>query len=331
VVLLRLRWVLLVLAATGLTVAAGALGTTVETHEEDVELDTTDVTCKSQASCEGPSATAEASVGSPGADGDAPDRSCVDSAEPATRERCEPGAPETSSASVSARVGVSGIGAGADDDGEMETHDAAAPEDGGDGLFDNRSEGALILGALGLGASGMAAWIGLKRLAALLVAPLASRLQRGELLENDKRRAIYEEIQDNPGVNLRGLAEGLDLAWGTLLHHLRKLEDNHLITSDRYGKYRRFFLNGSTYSEDEQERLAALSTPSTARVAEYILENPGANQSEIGDAIGVTASTILFHVRRLKEVDLVEQERDGRYVHYYPNIQDHEAAQMATA
>ncbi len=182
-----------------------------------------------------------------------------------------------------------------------------------------------------MGASGAAAAVGLRRIAALLLAPLASRLTRSELLENDTRRAIYETIEQEPGINLRGIAEEVDVAWGTLLHHLKKLEDAHFVKSERYGKYRRFFKNGSTYSKEDQERIAALSTPSTARVAEYILENPGAHQSEIGDEIGVTASTILFHVKRLKEVGLVEEEREGRYVHYYPCLNGEEVEHVATA
>lgn len=294
-----------------------------------MEASTTDVTCLEAATCDGPSAKARAGVTPPAAKAETPDGDCLAGNIANGAEGCAPGRPSLSDAAVTAYVGVNGLDSGQDRSAETQDQRAAQQSDSGASLFGASTEAALLVGALGLGASGAAAWFGFRRIATFLLAPLASRLKRSELLDNDTRRGIYEEIKEDPGVNLRAIADRLDLAWGTLLHHLRKLEDNHMITSKRYGKYRRFFLNGSTYTKEEQARLAALSTPSTARVAEYILENPGANQSEIGDAIGVTPSTILFHVRRLKDVDLVEEEREGRYVHYYPNIQDHEAERMA--
>lgn len=321
------------LAISLVLVAGAALGATTVQQEHQTEISTDEATCQQEISCDGPSATARAGVKAPTVTADEPDVKCVTGAstDSGQVQQCQPRQPTVDDGVVTAYVGVDGI----EDDGSgsVDTQGEQAAEQGGsdDGIFGLESEAAMLVGALGLGASGAAAFVGLRRFVTFLLAPLASRLKRSELLDNDTRRSIYERIQEDPGVNLRGLADELDLAWGTLLHHLHKLEDGHLITSERYGKYRRFFLNGSTYSKEEQARLAALSTPSTARVAEYILDNPGANQSEVGDAIGVTPSTVLFHVRRLKDVGLVQEEREGRYVHYYPNIEDHEAEQLAVA
>lgn len=307
-----------------------ATASVVDSHHETVSTDTNEALCQEQNACQGPSASATATVTTPGVNPS--ESACLENHDPeALPEACNLTDPEVGTLGVSVHAGVHGLDLDRDtDDGEdADASNVGVGTNSDDGFLEAYGAGILLVGAVG--ASGMAATVGLRRFVTLLLTPLASRLQRSELLENDKRRAIYEKISEDPGVNLRSLADELNLAWGTLLHHLRKLEDNHLVTSQRYGKYRRFFLNGSTYNEEEQARLAALSTPSTARVAGYILDNPGANQSEIGDAIGVTASTVLFHVRRLQDVELVEEERDGRYVHYYPKISDHEAQQMAAA
>ncbi len=323
--------VLVIVFALSLFGAGTAVAETIESHDETISASSDDVLCEGQ-DCDGPSASATTTVSTPDIHPSEPNLACIDAKEnEASSEDCDVLEPEIGSLWVSVHAGVDGLDLdyNSEEDDPVEESNAAPGSNTEDGFLENYGAGLLLVGAVG--ASGMAASVGLRRFVTLLLAPLASRLQRSELLENDKRRAIYEKISEDPGINLRALADELDLAWGTLLHHLRKLEDNHLVTSQRYGKYRRFFLNGSTYNEEEQARLAALSTPSTARVAEYILDNPGASQSEIGDAIGVTASTILFHVRRLKDVELVEEERDGRYVHYYPKISDHEAQQMAAA
>jgi len=306
-------------------------------HEDDetqIEISSDDLACEAEETCEAPNAKARLAVTHPSVDPNAPDPECVTTVTqgqgPGLPD-CNVREPRVDPAIVRTYIGVDGLATGDDaNDGDAQTHGQPAQADTSGGLNVDM-ESAILLGALGLGASGAAAAVGLRRLATLLLAPLASRLSRSEILENDIRKQIYEAIQAEPGINLRGLADEVDVAWGTLLHHLKKLEDAHLVKSERYGKYRRFFKNGSAYSEEEQDRLAALSTPSTARVAEYILENPGAHQSEIGDEIGVTASTILFHVKRLKEVDLIEEEREGRYVHYYPQMNGEEAERLGAA
>jgi DNA-binding transcriptional ArsR family regulator len=310
---------------------APVAGAAQQADNPEVRASTTEITCEAEKTCEAPRAEARVTVENPSVDVEAPDPSCVTQGTQGQDAvaSCDLEEPSIDPATVSTYAGVDGLDTSdADDDQEARTQGEQA-RGGSAGGLDVDMESAILLGALGLGASGAAAAVGLRRLATLLLAPLASRLTRSEILENDTRKQIYEAIQEEPGINLRGLADEVDVAWGTLLHHLKKLEDAHLVKSERYGKYRRFFQNGSTYSEEEQERLAALSTPSTARVAEYILENPGANQSEIGDEIGVTASTILFHVKRLKEVDLIEEEREGRYVHYYPKMTGEEAERVA--
>ncbi len=320
-----------------LLVAAPAVADTQSSEEIEQEISTRELTCEIGDSCDGPSVVARAKLMVPDPDQTADPHldeiNCLADQTGAVtiEEECAPETPSIDADGVRLYAAIDGLQTS--NDGQSASTESASNNQAAaaDGLLSLDTEAALLVGALGLGASGAAAFFGARRLLTFLLAPLASRLQPSELLDNDTRRAIYEEIQGNPGINLRGLADELDLAWGTLLHHLRKLEKGHLVVSERYGKYRRFFLNGSTYTKDEQARLAALSAPSTARVAEYILENPGSSQAEIGEAIGVTASTILWHVRRLKKVDLVHEEREGRYVHYYPRIQEHEAEQLAAA
>jgi len=327
------RGVRLLVVFVGLVLLVPAAAAMHEDQATHTEVSTRETTCETAATCDAPYAEARAALEHPSVDAELPDPKCA-------LDRTQGGglispcqAPNltTDPAVLSTYASIEGLTpADGDDSADARTQSGQASSSPGSGL-DVDAGGTVLIGALGLGASGAAAFAGLRRVIGVLLAPLASRLSRNELLENDTRREIYEHIQDEPGINLRGLADEIDVAWGTLLHHLKKLEDEHLVQSERYGKYRRFFQNGSTFTEEDQQRLAALSTPSTARVAEYILENPGSSQSEVGDAIGVTASTVLFHVKRLKEVDLVEQEREGRYVHYYPQLTDAETEHLTTS
>lgn len=328
---------MLVLAFAVLVLSAPAVAETFEAGADTLyeEASTSEVTCQNEVGCDSPSVDARAEAGGGNVAAEVPVEACTEAAQTnqgqgEIEEECEPTQPSVDAGVLRLYVDVDGLDAEADssDDDEVQTNAAqASPTQD----LDYKMVATLAAGAIGLSATGAVAVLGFRRVTSFLLGPLAARLETSELLEDETRQAIYETVKAEPGINLRALADELDLAWGTLLHHLHKLEKAHMVVTKRYGKYRRCFLNGSTYSKDEKARLAALSTPSTARVAEYVLENPGSTQSEIGEALGVTPSTVLWHAKRLKDVELIQTQRDGRYVKYFPQLKQHEKSQLASA
>ncbi|GEM_PF-3335241 len=152
-------------------------------------------------------------------------------------------------------------------------------------------------------------------LAALL--PLYSHLSDDEILEDPNRAGIYRLIQEEPGISTKDIADRLGLAWGTVTHHLGKLEKRRFVVSKKYGKYRRYFANGEGGS-DKKDALAVLRVDRTGDVAALIRSHPGMTQKAVSEALGVSSSTILWHVKRLEEVQLVTKVREGKLVRYYP-------------
>lgn len=61
------------------------------------------------------------------------------------------------------------------------------------------------------------------------------------LLNNEKRRLILSYIGEHPGEHYRRIKRELNIASGTLRHHLRRLEEAEMIRSERVGKYRHFY------------------------------------------------------------------------------------------
>jgi predicted transcriptional regulator len=155
-------------------------------------------------------------------------------------------------------------------------------------------------------------WTGL---AALL--PLYSHISDDEILDDPNRSGIYKLIQTEPGISTKDIADRLDLAWGTVTHHLGKLEKRRFVVSKKYGKYRRYFANGAGGSQDK-DALAVLRLDRTGDVAELIRTQPGMTQKAVSQVLGVSSSTILWHVKRLEEVNLVRKVREGKLVRYYP-------------
>ena len=155
-------------------------------------------------------------------------------------------------------------------------------------------------------------WTGL---AAFL--PLYSHLTDDEILEDANRQSIYRLIQAEPGISTKDVADRLGLAWGTVTHHLGKLEKRRFVVSKKYGKYRRFFANGHG-GTDMKDQVAVLRLDRTGDVAALIQQQPGLTQKAVSAALGVSSSTILWHVKRLESAQLVTKVREGKTVRYYP-------------
>ncbi len=143
------------------------------------------------------------------------------------------------------------------------------------------------------------------------LAPLYTRISRDELLDHPARQAIYAKIEQDPGVHLSELSRELDTSWGTLLHHLRKLEKANLVTSEKANGKRCFFLPGEV-TDVEQEILPALENEKARSIAEFYAANPGASQSEAAETLELSASLVSWHLQRLEEAGVVHREREGR-------------------
>jgi parallel beta-helix repeat protein len=90
-------------------------------------------------------------------------------------------------------------------------------------------------------------------LLALLVTPLHSRLEKGDVLEQPKRQEIFSYIVNKPGSNLTRLHTELPIGYGTLVHHLKVLEREKHIRSRKEMGRKLFFPTGSDWAGPKHE------------------------------------------------------------------------------
>lgn len=138
-----------------------------------------------------------------------------------------------------------------------------------------------------------------------------------EILDHPIRRQALQIVSDSPGVHLQDLVDQLEAPPSTVQYHVQVLEDEHILQSERHGKYRCYFPNNARYDERERARLAALANPTTAMVVAHLRSEPGSHQAGIADELGRKPSTIHDHLARLKDVGLVETQPDGNAVRYF--------------
>lgn len=144
-----------------------------------------------------------------------------------------------------------------------------------------------------------------------LFAPLRySRYDDSDPLEHDDRAAVFETIEDSPGVYLSQLSERTEVSLSTLRHHVRVLEREDLIAAARVRGRRRFY---PAHTEDV-ELAAAMNDEATAPIVDALARLGAVTVSDLADADGRDASTVTHHLQRLEEDGLVERERDGRAI-----------------
>jgi len=140
--------------------------------------------------------------------------------------------------------------------------------------------------------------------------------KRLSLLMHPLRREIYQLMCENPGSYFYEIVSALDTPQGTLSWHLRMLEKDGLIKSDKFAGKRLYFPK-MLRSESAERAYAILKNGTAAKVFDQIVNNAGCYQSEIAEKLSIHHDTVRHHITRLAEAELIEIIRDGRTVKYF--------------
>jgi predicted transcriptional regulator len=145
------------------------------------------------------------------------------------------------------------------------------------------------------------------------LAPLYLKTKKEEVLDNFIRGQIYGYIKANPGDHYNSIKRALDIDNGVFTYHLNVLEREGLIKSRRSGMYRCFYPIAAKIPEENGSGL----NETQLLIVEKIKETPGISQKDIASLLGVSPSTIDYHIRKLISTNIVRSERIGMRIKYY--------------
>jgi predicted transcriptional regulator len=138
-------------------------------------------------------------------------------------------------------------------------------------------------------------------------------------VENDQlgetAERILQFIHNNPGCHLRKIKEMIRISQGTVQYHTDRLEKIGRITSTRSGLYKHYFPIG-VFQNNEKEILQILGQETTRQILMFIVEQQTPTQTDIVNSIGISASSVSWHLRRLIEFKLIEEIKEGKYKRY---------------
>jgi len=127
-----------------------------------------------------------------------------------------------------------------------------------------------------------------------------------EILNNEKLAKILEFIKENPGIHARDekIEEELGITRTPFLKHIMTLERFKLIRSKRIGKSLHYFL--ADIPEDYDKFKVIFINPLIPKLIEEIFKEEGISISKIGEELDVYSGTVQYHLKKLKELDLVK-------------------------
>lgn len=132
-----------------------------------------------------------------------------------------------------------------------------------------------------------------------------------EVLALDSRRRIYEFLEANPGVHLRLIGKVLGMSTGMLSYHLRYMERRGLLRSEEEGHRRRYF-DARAFAEAQRKILGILRQDVPRKIIMELLQNRERTFAELREAVGVSKSTLSYHLKRMLEREALVRTRPDR-------------------
>jgi predicted transcriptional regulator len=137
-----------------------------------------------------------------------------------------------------------------------------------------------------------------------------------EILSNKKLVKILDFIKNNPGIHARDekIENELNITRTPFLKHVMTLERFELIRSKKIGKSLHYFL--SDVPEDYQEFKVIFLNPLIPKILVEIFKDEEITVSKIGENLDIYSGTILYHIKKLKELNLMRttKNKEGKKI-----------------
>ena len=138
-----------------------------------------------------------------------------------------------------------------------------------------------------------------------------------EVLENEKLSKILDFISRNPGIHARDekIKKELKITRTPFIKHIMTLERFNLIRSKKIGKSLHFFLED--VPEDLDKYKVIFLNPLIPQMLEEFLRDETVAISKIGVILDIYSGTIQYHVKKLKELNLLKtsKNKSGKKIH----------------
>jgi predicted transcriptional regulator len=122
----------------------------------------------------------------------------------------------------------------------------------------------------------------------------------------DIRRRILRRLEAFPGLHLREVARQEGLSEALAGYHLDALVAQGDLEERVEANYRRFYpTRGATPTDEERALLGVLRQPAPLEIVVFLFDRDEATHAEITGQLGLSKSTVSYHLHKLVEAGLV--------------------------
>jgi DNA-binding MarR family transcriptional regulator len=139
-----------------------------------------------------------------------------------------------------------------------------------------------------------------------------SRIEDDELLKHPLRAQVFQVIQGTPGIHASELGRRMGTGWGTIVHHLDKLEKGRLVAVRKVNNQKCYFEAGGKISRMDMAVAGAVRGDSANRITSYVASHPMTSQKALAGDLGISPALASFHVKKLVGLGVLDKVRHGK-------------------
>ncbi|MCX6666359.1 MAG: winged helix-turn-helix transcriptional regulator [Euryarchaeota archaeon] len=130
----------------------------------------------------------------------------------------------------------------------------------------------------------------------------------------ERKKRLYDLIMQNPGLHLTKIAELLGMSLPLAEYHLRQMERNKEITwvKDTKGYYKTYYTVTGGIKNQDTKILEALRRKTPLKIVLYLIKQPNLKHKDFLDRLGVSSSTLSYHLTELVKNDIVDVQPYGK-------------------
>ena len=133
----------------------------------------------------------------------------------------------------------------------------------------------------------------------------------------DPKEMLLMHINNIPGIRYRELLRLTELSNGVLAYHLSGLEKTSRIRVDRQRENKATRYYSISIPTQESDILRQLRNNVPRQIIKFILDHDLCTFNEIEEHLAKAASTVSWHLKRLKEAGLISVKYGGEYQLYH--------------
>lgn len=138
--------------------------------------------------------------------------------------------------------------------------------------------------------------------------------QKNKILELEKRRKIYNLVKKYAGCHFRDLERKSKFPASSIRYHLNYLARHELIIEEKEDNNLRYF--PKRFNTDNKVLLGLLRQNSVRNIFMFILINNNCTHQDITRFVGLSPSTVSWHLKKLESKKIITSIKNGRNTYY---------------